>query len=332
MDLALTDFSFKQAADGLRRFRRPTLNEVFSRLSGLHTALTLAPILHGLDPVAFRESCQGRVLAPLSNYDQSFETAISARLQQIAPFDGEFMELNGDGVEEGGWLVPECAGYPCGWDEWEEMTSNPAAYDTPYMQLYIFCTALRLGESQLFDNASEAFGWDIAYPDKATNFDPDWERLYRLLRRRGLGPFCDVWDVCTYSTGNIYFDFNAYDEDVDWASLPFFDLDGFRQLAKEWQAAQPILEQFRIAVHMAEQDSRIFAELLRAYCDSFKPERRRKSKTLAEIWNEESEGGIDRDTVVHDDYGNPHQVINEPFFNLPGEGDEDEDDESIDSL
>lgn len=273
---------FAVAAAGLRRLRRPDYSQARTALIQLEPVLRAARILQELDPdkLLFRD---GTNWVRDDSARQRLLEDVTEAIQPIAPLMIETVEMD---LEDGYVrLVPAEMGFAMNWDEWYEMTADPAEYLSQSSAPWAFCEALLQGDEAAFESFSNFYEWDLSYPKRGGG-EIDWKKMVRLLDRRGLGCFEAAWNIASYSTGNIYFDYNIYEDNLP---LPPFSIEGVRELRRQYQAAQPILEQYRECVRLfAEPD--VPAAVLRIYVRSLVKEKE-KPKTLVDVFREERERG-----------------------------------------
>jgi hypothetical protein len=325
--VALPLISFRQAKASLQKRRMTTFYEAYTRLHSISFQARSASILAELNPARYlglREKVHF-----LTDYDEELVSAALEEICTIAPLDTEFIEtgLLGAG-EDFQYLYPAPMGFPMGWDEWEEIATDPAGCNES-MELFIFVSSLRLHYDSTLEQASEHFDWDLPKVDLERYSDLDWERMYKLLDQAGLSCFKRAIDVCLYSTDNPYFDFNPYDEDANaFPDLPPYSLDGVHQLEAFYQAAKPIQADFEEAENLFENCYGLPWKLLKIWlscCKKVKPERRRvrvggPERTLAEIWGEVQTINTDIQNLE----GELQRII-DPFYGpLDGMGDPDE--------
>jgi hypothetical protein len=280
--------TFKEVTLFLTARRQPKLEDMVESLDLLRKRTRFAVILQALNPEKFREVCAGRyelVVGDVSE-DPLIEAAVG-EISDIAPLDLEetFMCLE-DGYEYIDYLYPEHLGYPIGWDEWEELHDNPNDW-TETMALYVFVTALRLGETEVLGSSSEHYGWDLEVEDLEAGIpEANWDRLFILLDQRQMSCFKNALDVCIYDTGNPYFDYNPYDEER-CPDLPGITVEGVRALEKAWQEAQPIRLDHETAAEQFAHDPTLAKVLLMLWAESADKPEPRRPQTLAEIWADE---------------------------------------------
>jgi hypothetical protein len=271
---------FSTAAAGLRRLRPPSYSKVQAELMELGSGLRAARILKELDPdkLTFRDGVNW--LRDDDAHQSLLEAAVEA-IGQVAPLQEESVEIDMmDGYIR---LVPAELGYAMNWDEWYEMVSEPGEYLNETAAPWAFCEALLQGDESAFDSFSDYFDWDLRYPRRGGE-RIDWKKMQRLLEKRGLGCFKAAFEIAGYCTGNLYFDYNIYEDNLP---LPDFTIEGVRELERQYLAAQPILRDYRACVHLfAEID--VPRAVLRIYSRSLVKEEK-KPKTLVEVFREEEE-------------------------------------------
>ena len=277
----------------LRERRRPSLAAVLGMLEAQRRRGQAAVILNELDPKAFRKAARGEKEDKYQFAEDPLIDACLRAIDKVAPLDLDQMGMRCE-EETADELYPSACGYPMGWDEWEELVEdvNTAA---PEISLYLFVTAMRLGDGAVLFKASEHFGWDLENLEEIP--DPNWERLFGLLEEHGLGCFKNAIEACLYDTGNVYFDYNPWDEETI-PTLPPFTLAGVRALEEEWAEAQPIRKDLDHAARIFAQDLSLARKLMDLYAASACEHAYRLS-TLAEMWAGEGED----EPVIDEFYG-----------------------------
>jgi hypothetical protein len=288
--------------DTARKFlklrKRPSLSDCLEVLEQKKRRIQAAVVLNALDPAKFRRAAAGEVEDKQCVYsDDPIIDACLRAIDALAPLDLEMMETRcEDGMPDE--LYPACCGYPMGWDEWEEMSGDDLDTCRDELGLYIFTTAMRLGDSAVLLRASDHFGWELSGEDPANIQDPNFERLFEMLEERGLGVFKNAINVCLYDTGNHYFDYNPWDEEVI-ADLPAFTLEGVRALEWAWAEAQPMREDLTRAVIWFARDMSLAGTLYDLYVESA-AETETRPQTLGELWAGEADDG---EPVIDEFYG-----------------------------
>ena len=199
-------------------------------------------------------------------------------------------------------LFPSACGYPMGWDEWSEMVNDLDTCNET-LNLFIFANIWRLEGEEAWDIASHHYGWDLDIEKIVEMGDVDWKHFSKLLKKEGLGCFENALDACWYDTGNIYFDFNPYDDDIV-VDLPPFTLEGVRALAQCWIEAQPIQFDLHIATDLFARDASMAGQIMKLARRARKKERTAQGRarvriggpqTLAELWA--GEGGENQQVI-----------------------------------
>lgn len=111
----------------------------------------------------------------------------------------------------------------------------------------------------------EFFGWPIRgkpkYPDQ--RWWINLEKMYRRLRKRGLGRLVWLWKANTHTTGNIYWDIDMYDESsVDEG---MYEPEAIPMLMKKHERAQRICQLYFGATKMVVENPELVKELIKAY-------------------------------------------------------------------
>jgi hypothetical protein len=305
----------RQVCEWLWERKLPTLAQVVNELEKMRNYTQAAVILKELDPVEWAK-LGGNVLIKNSNLIDDAFTAIN----HIAPIDEEFIYSYMDGGEGTIELVPASCGYPMGWDEWADMINDLATNDTT-LNLFIFANIWRLEGSEAWETASDHYGWDLDIEKIVEMDEVDWGRFYTLLKKNGLGCFENALDACWYDTGNIYFDFNPYDDDnAGLVDMQPFTVEGVRKLAQLWQEVQPILMDLHVATDLFARDASIAGQIMKLARQARKKDQASQGRararvrvggpqTLAELWAGE---------------GGENQRVIDPFYGPIGLQDDDE--------
>jgi hypothetical protein len=282
---AAAGIGFGEAARTLQSMRLPTIDSALVALGKAREHTCAAVILNELDP----DSLQSHCAAGVDLCDTDLVILALQAINNVAPLYLEQIEMQydeGDGL----LLLPDpIGGYLASWEEWSDFSTEPGEYAEHRM--YIFWTAIRLGDSDTLIRAGFEFGWldyGMKVPD-SWDFEIDWEKFERNLRERGLAVHIAGRAICWYDTGNDYFDWNPFDEDSYELPWRDFNLEGVHELMTEWEKAHPMLEDFKQARDQFDADPGLAGELLRIFLRSKKRrprQSRRRSRTLAEIFNE----------------------------------------------
>jgi len=192
---------------------------------------------------------------------------------------------------EGGELVfviwPPLKDYT--FESFSENVDNPSSLSNSELSsLLMFTAYLDYGvEATYWVEANEWFGWRLEeFPETSyqasERYNFDRERFFRLLEKQNLGDFKLAFDVQGGQTGNIFLDWN---ED-DAVQTPIaYTLDNIDKLIAEWSEAQARIEELQAAAQSARQNGWVYASLARAWDRACKPERKRKPKTLVEVFD-----------------------------------------------
>lgn len=286
------------ARKALLAWRRPSFDECMEGLMQYRRRLQAAVVLNVLDPGRFRKAAAGEVEESQYVYgDDPIIDACLRAIDEVAPLDMDAMGMRcEDSLPDE--LYPACCGYPMGWDEWEEMVENLDTTNAD-IALYVFTTAMRLGDGDVLFKAAEHFSWnDLVVEDWPEIPDPEWERLDDLLDQRGLGVFKNAINACLYSTNNPYFDYNPWDEN-NLYDLPPFSVEGVRALETAWEEAQQVREDLTKASIQFARDLSLARTLYELYVESAE-EAHPQPQTLSEIWAGEADDG---EPVIDEFYG-----------------------------
>ena len=287
---------FSRAASALRKIRPVRCADAFTALTNLESLLHMAQILRELAPGELDQHFPAAGWLKDDSAVEGIGLAVVEAIGEIAPLD-EMVEQNL--LDEGTIrLVPASMGVPMNWDEWSEMTDSPDSYLSASMAPWALCSALNLGDEAAFDRFAEYFEWDLSYPRRAGN-QLDFKKMVKALKRRGLGCFEAAWNIAMYDTGNLYFDYNVYEDNLP---LPPLTIAGVRELERQYQEAQPIAADYREACRLFAENDDIPAAIVRIYARSLVKEEQ-KPKTLAEVFREERARGYVAENNATDPLG-----------------------------
>lgn len=264
------------AVTALRNRQMPRLYDALATLRSYNLSAKAAMILQEIAPHFLVQN-------NVSGADALVDKALDA-INDIAPVYYESMQADLD-ASDGGviFLYPEPVGFPMGWDDWDELITD--IENSPSMALYAFATCLRLGQWEYFERAAVFLGWNCEY----ANIDVDRiDQMASELERSGLGCFANALRACWYVTGNVYFDWNPYDDDQAYEDFPPFIVEGVRWLMNEWQMAQPILNDLKQANEWFQREPGVAARVLAcmtAGMEEVEPGAG-SNQTLMEIWSE----------------------------------------------
>jgi hypothetical protein len=180
-----------------------------------------------------------------------------------------------------------------GLEDWEDMAhSIQIGVVREEMTLYVFWTALRLGDRETFEAGNGTLGWRVQkIPDQVWSREYsvlNWDGFTKRLERAGFACFISAINMIFYDTGNVYLDYNPYDEDPQPQFLPSFTVEGVRALEAEWAAAQPIIHDYQEAFTLFTETPGIPEMLLKIYTRSLEHEKPRvRVRTLVDLFTEE---------------------------------------------
>lgn len=291
-----------QAVIRLRRRRSPTVREAAEVLGLVRQVIACTHILSDVE--LFGEGTFSDLVAGWSSpgddvlYDFCMGTL--RNITEVAPLDDEAIEIDLEDGQTPYYLPPTLEGYPMDWDGWDEVTRELSGQGDG-MQIFVFFTALGFHDSETLFAANEEWGWELKrFPnfEKVTGLDP--EKFYAELTRQNLAHFINAFEVCTYQTGNVYFDYNSYDECE--INLPEFDLDGVRRLRSAWLEARPIIADKERAQEEFYRVPGLPAKLMDIYFSALVFDPRVRPQTLAEMWAQDArEEQGDNDGTTDDD-------------------------------
>lgn len=286
---------FSQAAAALRKIRPVAYRTAADDLASLDQVLRAAQILIALKPGEIdKYHPEGGWLKGEDGF-YDLGDAVAYAINEIAPLDMEAIDMD---LQDGYFrMIPESRGRPMNWDSWDEMVNDPENYLYGNESAWAFCAALGVGDQAAFEAFSEYYDWELSYPRKAGGAY-DKAKFFKALERRGLGCFKAIWSIATYSTDNLYFDYNIYDDNMD---LPPFSLEGVREMERAYRAALPIEAEARWAQDLFESQPGLPAALLRIYVRSLVKDE--KPRTLVEVFRAERERGHAAENDVTDPLG-----------------------------
>jgi hypothetical protein len=298
--------SFGDAARALRKFRKPSYSRAAAQLSGLTVTLRAAKILRELASESLA-GCTGVDWLTDGDGQESLMRKTMEAISAIAPLDEETVDID---IQDGQFrLVPAAMGFPMNWDEWQEIVNDPANFIEKEGSMWAFCCALGTGDQEAFENFSSYFDWDLRWPKRAGG-TYDKEKLFRGFQRRGLKCFEVAWNIAIYSTGNLYFDYNIYDDNI---ALPPFDIHGVRKLEAQYKEAQPIQAQYRQALDLFLYRDGVPAALLRIFAHSLAKEEEdrliRRARSLGEVFRAEQEAMAEDEEDAENDETDPFGVL-----------------------
>jgi hypothetical protein len=296
---------FETAVKALRKFRHPGFERAARRLANLSFTVRAAQILRELAPDRLADYGAGVRWLDDEDKQDDLARATMAAIGEIAPLDDETVEIE---IEDGQFrLIPAAMGYPMNWDEWGELVADPDNYIDQAAAAWAFCSALAIGDQGAFESFSEHFDWDLRWPKRAGG-TYDKEKLFRGFDRHGLSCFKAAWNIAIYSTGNLYFDYNIYDDNVD---LPDFDIDGVRELEWQYKAARLIQDEYRLAQELFNTRTDVPKALLRIYAHSLvKDEETPHGRTLGEVFRAEQEAMAAREADEEDEENDETDPLN----------------------
>ncbi len=286
--------TLETALKRLEKLRPRGLYDVMDELMSWHAPASAAQILSKLAPDNFRQRCS---LGAVGDEGEFVRDVLSV-IDKVTPLDIDYMDMF---VEEANDLVlfPLPNGYPMSWDEWDEITGDVEGTTGESMALFLFFKSLDFRDAATFTTANVHFSWGVDTPALDDIEHLDWQKYCQQLEERGLGCFIKAHEIVDYSTGNVYFDFNPYDDQQD-VTLPPFSVDGVRWLQKEWANAQPWSLAHKESLAKLRENPGLWAILLEIYTNCLVYVDHNKPRTLLELLGFDQEDG---NVIVDDFYG-----------------------------
>jgi hypothetical protein len=300
--------SVAQAVEGLRYKIAPWPSVALELLNQLRVIISCAKILadEELFPDREAEKLPAGWSDTDSNWMRDYLVGTLQCIDGIAPLDTDYLDvLIGEDQELPYNLPPGPEGYAMSLDEWDSITQDLSDYTDRNMQIFFWALAMNDGETLV--RASEEWDWDLKrYPNFSKVTGLNHERFQALLTENNLLHFFNAFKACTYQTGNIYFDYNPYDEEAGYGTLPDITPEGVRYLSRQYQASKPIKADVMMAEEEFSNDADLVAKLMDIYIAALEFDSSVRPQTLAEMWaqdaaetdvteNEEADGYIDDD-------------------------------------
>jgi len=295
-NLGYTVLSFDAARRGVKARRRVSFSDAVCRLEEIHITTTSARLLQtyaarrleGIGRVRPLEANgnprEGYTLNPVDN-------AALAVLNELVPVVADDIEsslLNYDGGELVFVIWPPLKDYTFE-SVSENVTDSPKSFSNSELSsLLMFTAYLDYGvEATYWVEANEWFGWRLEeFPETSyqasERYNFDRERFFRLLEKQKLGDFKLAFDVQGGQTGNIFLD---WDQDDAMQTPISYTLANIEKLVTEWSEAQARIEALQAAAQSARQNGWVYESLAKAWDRACKPARKRKPKTLVEVFN-----------------------------------------------
>jgi hypothetical protein len=214
------------------------------------------------------------ILAERNKEDYPLGGLVLNLLARLFPIDEDIVyedmyQGEGDGFPAI-WIFPQY--YTFLYDDIEDMIQNPEDAGPGLSPILFFILFDQQFGKETWDTFKDHFGWPVDYieaPDRDSYLDNG--ALARLFRKNGLAPFYDLFMACAYATGNPFIDFDEYGNDRQWD----LTLKNILFLKRQWELAQPILENCKEAERMVEEDPKVLIKVAKIICQSF---RHRKTK------------------------------------------------------
>jgi hypothetical protein len=296
------DITFDTASRFLLRLAVPSYPEIHERLVGL---VRVGQILD-----AFKHCFPGKLPnpSPLTLLDldggrllEIQQAAISA-VAALFPVMEDYMDSLVQ-EDEPLRIHPDSCGFA--WDDeyLTEIFENPTdlAPDTDlamfFKTLWIASTQFGAEEGRrLWNTMQKRFGYPCKLPKvpadlMARNFN--WEKVYALLEKDGLGEFKRVIDLALCDTDNLFLDVNSEEYGYGTVEIPDFTAENILELSAVWAEAQEWLADYEHCRQLVLADPQIYARLAKIWEQACKTTPKAKSpKTLIEIFEAE-EGAKD---------------------------------------
>lgn len=140
------------------------------------------------------------------------------------------------------------------WDEFGELLENPDEFnrsDDLAFPIMIWSIGNEV-DRDTWDTLAENLGWNARWPEQLISHEVyiDVEALRKNLDAAGLGVFMASILMAWKDTGNIFLDFDPYNDEENY---PCFTVESIVELYHLWEEARPYLEQDAAAMALWNQ-------------------------------------------------------------------------------
>jgi len=291
------DTTFDTASRFLRRLAVPSFPEVHERLTGL---VRVGQILD-----AFKQCFPEKMPnpGPLTLFDLDSSRLLELQQAAISAVAAMFpvMEDYMDSLvqeDEPLMIHPDSCGFAWDDDYLNEISQDPTDLppDTDLAMFFktLWIATIQFGAEegrQMWSTMQKHFGYPCTLPkirEDARARDFDWEKVYTLLEKEGLGEFKRVIELALCDTGNIFLDVSSEEYGYGTVEIPDFNAENIQELSAIWTEAQTWLDDYEHCRQLVLADPQIYARLAKIWERACKTKASSpRPKTLVEIFEAE---------------------------------------------
>lgn len=214
---------------------------------------------------------------------ERIESRFLSALGKLFPVEESATEeyLFGDFSEEGrgGFFVASLG--PClGWDDIEDLTSDPSEWN-PAMSLPVFFAAIcNEFDQEAWMKLARHFRWPFKRRPKLPNGEWvfDDSKLKKLLLKYGMTKYWIAWQVCAEDTGLPFFDINPNSE-IEIPELMEANAENIRELEHLWRKkGEPMYEAYIETLQEVEAHPAMLKKLFKLMSRSIVLQKEREKK------------------------------------------------------
>lgn len=243
------------------------LDETVNLLTRTTNCLKMLSAFRDLFPDSYKEKIKGVQLKPgFLTYEltQPEDALLDAIHNEMFPIDRDAFEEWAYNSEADVQIQVEPYGMAISCEDvaeacWEGNEPFTGPFDT-FLLLILYNG---FGD-ETWEWADAFFHWNVPPPrsmyEKVDKLD--WDKLRALLEDVGMGCIMTAIDIVGHDTGNLFIDYNPYDEYSYMNDMQPFTLETLKSLTEQWTEAQPLLLEWRTVDEMVAADPSIYAKVL----------------------------------------------------------------------
>ncbi len=257
---------YHEASRFLQTSRPPKFWASYHKLNRVLAFTQMVRVYHKLDPLGCEQALIQSDPISLAVFDEqttAFETRVLAQVNALFPLDTDYLEMWLLEADEPLALHILPQGCPWTYDELSEVITDPQTCSASLsLEMFIIYLSMLIVRGEDWSTAATYFGWpDPGPPDPPKDSQLDTDHFFERLVSSGLTAFPAAFQIVWAETGNLFLDYNPYEDGVSYEPIPF-DPTNVAALVEEWQQAQPLLADFRQACEQVAKKPELLQRLV----------------------------------------------------------------------
>lgn len=256
-------------ADAIRFLKRRkllSLSDTNDLLTRTRNCLMMLQAFRELFPDAYPQSIKGMKLRPGTLTDALTDPEselLKAVHDQLFPIDTEAFEewvLNGNGEIR---IQVEPYGMTVTCEDVAEACYEGEDPFTGSLNTFLMLLLYNGFGEETWEWADAFYYWNVPAPLSMFKQvdEVDWDALYEILDEAGLGCVKAAMDIVAHCTGNIFLDYNPYDEQSYINDMQDFTVEVLKDLARQWIEAKPLMDDWDKAQTLGDNDPTIYPKI-----------------------------------------------------------------------